>query len=204
MFLEKINKQLSAAILEAGYEEPKELQQKSFSKIKSGGDAIFIGPVNSGKTSSIVISTIQKLNYAVEDAPRALILVADKERALAMKEQFMLLGRNTDLRVIPVFEEGSMDNIKDAVYQGADVVVGTAKSLNKLYTTTGLNLNKLKMFVIDDASLILKHELQAQISRLSESIPKCQHLLFTEVLTERMEKHADTYMKAPVIVEVEK
>jgi superfamily II DNA/RNA helicase len=44
---------------------------------------------------------------------------------------------------------------------GVDVLIGTPIKLNEMFTTAGFNVNRLKMFIIDDADPILKlrHEL---------------------------------------------
>jgi ATP-dependent RNA helicase RhlE len=109
MFKEKYNKRLAAALALNGFEEPKEMQLKAITKINGGFDVIGIGPLNSGRTSLIVMSTVHKLQRAFEDAPRALILVSDMEKALAMKEKFLLFAKDTDLRIYSVSEEGKIE-----------------------------------------------------------------------------------------------
>jgi superfamily II DNA/RNA helicase len=50
MFKEKLHKKLASALLENGFEEPKELQKKCIPKINGGADVIAIGPNGSGKS----------------------------------------------------------------------------------------------------------------------------------------------------------
>ena len=78
MFKEKLNKKLASALLENGFEEPKEMQLKCIPKINGGSDVIGTGPKGCGKSSAIIIGAIQKLGRAFEDAPRALIIVSDE------------------------------------------------------------------------------------------------------------------------------
>jgi superfamily II DNA/RNA helicase len=203
MFLKKLNEGLASAISDAGYETPTELQKKSISKIKGGGDVVCIGPENSGKTSALVIALIQKLNAALDDVPRALIVVPDKEAADAMKEKFDLLGKNTDLRVFCVYSKLNLNKLKDSIYLGSDVVIGTIKTLSELYSNNGLNLTALKYFVIDDAELSLRNEVISQVDRLSDSIPKSQYIVFAKKMIDRIERLADRDMNYPTIIEVE-
>jgi ATP-dependent RNA helicase RhlE len=202
MFNEKLNKKLSAGLTEAGFETQKELQLKSIAKINGGFDAICIGPAGAGKTSTIAITAIQKLQRAIEDAPRAIILVADKEKAISLKEQFDLLAKHTDLRSVSVFEEGKINEQSGEIYFGTDVVIGTAKRLLEIYFQRNLNLNKIKLFVIDDAEMMIKNSWQGQVDRLALSLPKCQHLVFTTVLDEKIEKLISKFIIAPIVVEV--
>ena len=203
MFKEKLNKKLATAITEHGFEDPKPMQLKSIPKINGGSDLIGIGPKGCGKSSTIIITAIQKLVNAFEDAPRALIIVSDEVKALEMKEQFKLFSYNTDLRSEVAFEGGKIDAQTEAIYFGTDVVIGTAKRVLEIYFRKNFNLNKIKLFVIDDAEMIIKNGLQGQIDRLALSLPKCQHLVFTNELTPKIEKLIEKFIIAPIVIEVE-
>jgi ATP-dependent RNA helicase RhlE len=203
MAIEKLYKPLAEAMHEAGYAEPKELLLKSIAKINAGADIYGIGPKNCGKTTTAVIATIQKLKERWEDAPRALIIVSSKENAIAMKEQFQLLGKNTNLRAACVFEDAPIHKQFDEIYVGVDVVIGTAKRTMEIYFKQGLNINLLKLFIIDDAEMIVKQSLQGQIDRLILSLPKCQHLVFTDELGPKVEKLTEKFIKSPATIAVE-
>lgn len=203
MFKEKLNKKLSAALLENGFEEPNPMQLKCIPKINGGADVIGIGPLGCGKSSTVIMSAIQKLGTAFEDAPRALIIVSDEIKALEMKDQFRLFSHQTDLRAEVVFEGGKIDAQTEAIYFGTDIVIGTAKRVLEIYFRKNFNLNKIKLFVIDDAEMVIKNGLQGQIDRLALSLPKCQHLVFTNELTPKIEKLIEKFIIAPIIVEVE-
>ena len=201
MFIEKLNKKLVTALTENGFNEPKELQLKCLSKINAGIDVIAVAPDNSGKSTLIAISVIHKLQHALEDAPRAIIIVANKEKAIAMKEQFDLFAKETDLRALCLFEEGKINKQSVEVYEGTDVVIGTGKRVYELYFNQSLNVNKLKLFILDDAEQIIKNTWQSPIDRLGESIPKCQHLIFTNDFNSKIEKLVNKFMVAPVYID---
>lgn len=203
MFNEKLHKKLSQALTEAGFETQKELQKQAIPKINGGFDIIGIGPEKSGKTSIVSITAIQKLQRAFEDAPRAIVLVADKEKAIAMKEQFDLLAKHTDLRSVCVYEEGKINEQSGEIYFGTDIVIGTAKRLLEIYFQRNLNLNKIKLFVIDDAEMMIKNSWQGQVDRLALSLPKCQHLVFANELNEKIEKLISKFIVAPIIFEAD-
>jgi ATP-dependent RNA helicase RhlE len=203
MFKDKLNKKLNAVLVQNGFLEPKKIQLNTFAKISGGFDVIGLGPTGCGKSTTIAISAIQKLKYAVEDAPRALILVADKAKSLAMKEQFMLLTQETDLRITCVYEENDIEKDAQFVYTGTDILIGTPKRIIDLYFLWNLNINRLKLFVIDDAEMMPKIAAQGPIDRLALSLPKCQHLVFAESLNEKVEKLISKFIIAPTIIEVE-
>ncbi len=203
MFKQKLHKKLAAALESEGLSEPTELQAKCLSKINSGADVIAVGPEGSGRSTLVAIYAVQKLQTAVEEAPRAMVLVSSKEKALAMKELFDRLAAGTDLRAVAAYDEGKLEKQNEDIYTGTDLVIGTPKRTVELYLSRNLNLNKIKLFVIDDAELFVKHAWQGQIDRLGLSLPKCQHLVFTSDLNEKVEKLVQKFIVAPQVVETE-
>ena len=203
MFLKKLDEQLTIALEQEGFEKPTPIQKKSIGKMKSGRDCLFIAPEQSGKTTAIVITVIQQLKEAFEDVPRALIVVEDRAKAEAMKEQFDLLTEDTSLRVFAVFQGEHILKQRDRVYAGCDVLIGPAKFLNELYSNSGMNLNSLRMYIIDDGQTVFKHEITSQIDRLTTSTPETQRIVFTTGMNVRIQDYVDYYMIAPEIVEIE-
>lgn len=203
LFNDKLYKPLSLALAEHGFTAPTPLQEQCLSKINAGQDVIGIGPERAGKSTLIAISTIQKLKEAFEDAPRAFILAANAEKVLTLKTQFELLSPQTNLRVRCAYDGGKITPQGEDIYMGADVVIGTPKQSFELYLKQYLNLNQLKLFVIDDAELMIKYAYQSQIDRLIMSLPKCQHLVFTTDYTPKIERLVEKCMVAPLLMEVQ-
>jgi len=170
IFKKKLSSELSSALELAGITEPTELQQNSISRVKSGANCICVGPKGSGKTTGIVIGVIQCLKAALNDVPRAIIVVSDREKALELKEQFNALIRQSELRVFCAIDGEKYAQQKDKIYAGSDVVIGTARRFNELYSNNGLNLAALKMFIVDDAELVIKNEVHSQIERLAGGV----------------------------------
>jgi len=203
MINEKLDIQLIESLKENGFTASTELEQVCIPKIKSGRDLLCMGAKGSGKTTTIVVSVLQRLKASLDDNPRAVIVVADKDRALAMKNEFDRLGEYTDLRVHTACEDEKINDQKDKIYMGSDVVIGTAKRLNQIYSLYALNLGVVKIFAIDDAELVIKSTNYPQIDRLSESLPKAQRLVFAQDLTEWIERYAQEFMNVQEIIEIE-
>lgn len=203
MQLKKINEKLQQALLENGLSEANELQQETFSTLKSGADCIVIAPKGSGKSTTIVLNVIQQLVAEGEESPRALIIVEDKAKVLAMEELFEKLGKYTNLRVYGVHDKGDLEYDKNYISTGIDVLIGTPNRLNEMFTTAGYNVNRLKMFILDDADPILKLRHETKIMRISNSITKTQRLIFSEQLTERIEVLADKMLVEPFLFDFE-
>ncbi|SFD01727.1 DEAD/DEAH box helicase [Flavobacterium phragmitis] len=203
MKLKKINEKLQDGLIENGLTEANALQMETFSTIKSGADCVIVSPKGTGKTTTIVLNVIQQLAGKNEESPRALIIVEDKEKMTAMVELFEKLGKYANLEVYGVHDKGDMDYDKNYVSTGIDVLIGTPTKLNDMFSTAGYNVNRLKMFILDDADPILKLRHDPKITRISNSIAKVQRIIFTETLTERIEILADKIMIEPYLFDMD-
>lgn len=203
MKLKKILPHLQKSLEQAGLTEPTELQRETFGPIKSGVDLVIGGLREEGKTTAIVLNIIQRLDKAPanEIAPRALVMVKDKEKMLEMMELFQELGKHTDLRIYGVHDKTNLDDDKNQISVGIDVLIGTPIRLNDMFGGAGFDVNQLKMFVIDDLEDLLRTRQEPKIARLSESIGKTQRLFFTDVISERVEFLADRLMVEPLFME---
>jgi ATP-dependent RNA helicase RhlE len=203
MKLKKINEKLQEALIENGLTEANTLQQETFSTLKSGADCIIIAPKGSGKSTTIVLNVIQQLARDTEESPRALIIVEDKAKVLEMEELFEKYGKYTDLEVYGVHDKGDMEYDKNYISTGVDVLIGTPNKLSEMFTTAGYNVNRLKMFILDDADPILKLRHETKIMRISNSIVKTQRIIFSEQFTERIEVLAEKMLVEPFVFEID-
>ena len=204
MELKKINPNLQKALIENGLTEANEMQQETFSTIKSGKDAVIQSPPKSGKSTTIVINVIQRLEKTVGESTRALILVEDKERVLEMEEMFLQHGKYTDLSILGVHDKGDLDYDKNIISLGLDILIGTPTKINAIFASAGFNINTIKMLIIDDAEILFKNRMDAIVLRLSNSIEKTQRLIFCSQIIERVEAVADKIMIEPIFFEMEK
>lgn len=203
MQLKKINPLLQQALVENGLTEANQIQQETFSTIKSGVDAVIQAPQGTGKSTTIVLNVLQRLEKQMGESTRALVFVQNKEQVLEMVECFKKYGNYQDLRIIGVHDKGDIDYDKNMISLGTDIIVGTTTKINALFGSAGFNINTIKMFVIDDADILFKNRLDAVILRLSASIEKTQRLFFCSDITERVEILADKIMIEPLFFETE-
>ncbi|MCC8426091.1 DEAD/DEAH box helicase [Mucilaginibacter sp. UR6-11] len=199
----KLNKQLIKSATEAGYAVPKEIQQKTLTRIIGGQDIIAIAPEGFGKTTAYILGTLNRFNYSPEGVPKVLILVPEKEDVLAVIEQFELLNKNNSIAIVGLYVTPGTEAQMDALADGADIVVATPDRARAIYLKLALNLNKMELLIIDDADRMIKKGMQLPITELANSIGKCQHLVFTDVMHSRIEKLVAPFMNLPAIIEVE-
>jgi len=199
----KLNKQLLRSVADAGYVSPKDVQLKTLSRIMGGQDVIAVGPEGCGKTTTYILAILNRLKRNIEGVPLVLVLVPDKDKVLEVIAQFEKLNKNQSLLIVGLYATPGTESQMNALADGADIVVATPDRARAIYLKLGLNLNKIELLVVDDAQQIVKQGLQLPVAELANSITKCQHLVFTEVIHERLNKMIDPFMKQPAIVEIE-
>jgi superfamily II DNA/RNA helicase len=182
--------------------ELSELEKICIPKVKSGHDLLCVAGEGCGKTTTIVISVLQRLKKSLNDTPRAVVVVPDTDSAIEMKNEFTRFGEYTDLRVHLACDNEKIDIQKDRIYMGSDVVIGTTKRLNQIYSLYALDLSGIKLFVIDDAEEVFKNMNYAQVNRLSNGPAKTQFLLFANRMTDLIERFSEEIMTIQEAIEI--
>ncbi|WP_432221982.1 DEAD/DEAH box helicase [Flavobacterium sp. TMP13] len=203
MKLKKINEILQQNLVADGLTKANTLQRETFSTIKSGADCVIVAAEGTGRSTTIVLNVIQQLARETEESPRALIFVESKEKVLEMEALFDKYAKGTNLEIYGIHDKGDTDYDKNYISTGVDVLIGTPNKLNDMLSTAGYNVNRLKMFIIDDANSLLKLRHETKMMRISNSIAKTQRILFTEKLTERVEILIDKLMLEPYYFDIE-
>ncbi|HLT50748.1 MAG TPA: DEAD/DEAH box helicase [Arenibacter sp.] len=203
MAFKKIHPLLQEALDRLGFTEPLPFQKELLPKIKGGASVFGIAPEGAGKTNAIIMGTLQKLDCAAfEDAPRALIFVQDKAAALTLEAEFKKYTLRTDLRVYSVYEEHNIEAQRNEIFEGVDIVIATPKRLNRIFYLNGINLGKLKLFIVEDSEFLSKAKVFSDLIRTPQSLDRCQYLVFSTTFDERMERMQELFMANAQIVGV--
>ncbi|APG64509.1 DEAD/DEAH box helicase [Tenacibaculum todarodis] len=175
---------------------PTEIQKKGIPVIKSGANVYCTAPKDGGKTTALILTTLQKLKFEpVGTAPRTIVLVENKEKALEMYDAFVKYTRYTDLRVYVGYEQLHIDTQRSEIFEGVDVLISTPITLNKLFLLNGVNTSQLKMLSIDDAEFLKQKKSYTALMSISQSIEKCQFVLYSEKIDPTLKKFESYFMQ---------
>lgn len=193
MKLKKINSTLQENLERNGLLEPTTLQKKTFGTIKSGRDVVVFGPKEQGKTTAMIIAAIQRVDKLVEEdiATKVLVIVKDKFEVERLVEIFELYTKYMDLRIYGVHDYTDLDEDKNQLSLGNDILIGTGTRLNEMFASAGFDVNQLLMYIIDDIDIQLRNRLEPRLHRLSESIGKTQRVYFATEFVEQLDMFAD-------------
>jgi len=182
---------------------PTPFQSKSIPVIKSGSNVYCTAAKDSGKTTTLILTTLQKLKYeAVGNLPRAIVLVENKEKALELYDTFLTYTRNSSLRVYVGYEQLHLDVQKSEIFEGIDILISTPTTMNKLFLSNGVSTSQLTIFSVDDAEFLFQNNAYNAIMSITQSIDKCQFVLYSEKMQpilKRFESYFMEYSKKVII-----
>ncbi|MES2799004.1 MAG: DEAD/DEAH box helicase [Bacteroidota bacterium] len=195
MSLEKLRPELAEHLRVIEISELNEFQNQMIDTIKGGQNLLIEAPDGSGKSTLGILSAMQKIEEPAEGSPRALIIVPDDVRARELYAKLQLVCKYLDLTVDMAHEKGNMLQQRNDLFDGTEIIIGTPKRVFDLYIQNGFNVSKLKLFVLDDTLELMKKGHKFRISRIAESLPKCQHLMFSETFNDkRIEEYLEEFI----------
>ncbi|WP_413512590.1 DEAD/DEAH box helicase [Myroides odoratus] len=200
MKLKKIHPVLQNNLNQHGFVEPTILQKSTFGRIKSGQDFVLIAPKEEGKTTALLMAALQRADAPVDDmvSTRVLLVVRDKFEVERLVEEFDRLGDKMGIRVYGVHDYTNLDDDKNQMSLGNDILIGTAERLNLMFSGAGFDVNQLKMYAIDDVDQQLRSRLEPRLYRLSESIGKTQRVYFATNYVEALDMFVEKTMAEDV------
>lgn len=169
-----------------GFEDFLPAQKELFRKIREGKNLIVLNEGNTGFSSLLVMASLQKVPEPQEGSPRVIFICADDQEAIKRHDELKAWSRHMDLTIDLAHERGHQIQQRNLIFDGTEIVVGTTKRIYDLYIQSGLNLNMLKLFVIDDVNLTLKGQNLAHLTRISDSLPKCQVVIGAKEYDKKM------------------
>lgn len=196
MPFKKLHPEIQEKLAQFEIETPTPFQSKSIPIIKSGINVYCTAPKDSGKTTTLILTTLQRLKYrAIGNAPRAVILVENKEIAMELYDTFLAYTKNNSLRVYVGYEELHNDVQKSEIAMGIDILISTPKSMNKLFLTNGVSISDLKIISIDDAEFLVQQSAYKAIMSITQSIQKCQYVLYSEKMHPILKRFEGYFME---------
>ena len=175
---------------------PTPFQKASIPVIKSGANIYCTAPKDSGKSTTIILTTLQKLKCEeVGSAPRALVLVENRDSALTLYDAFIKYTRHTSLRVYACDDKLHIEMLTSEIFEGVDILIATPKTVCKLLLSEGLNITQLKIFNIDDADFLASKSAYTDVLAITQSIHKCQYVVYSEKTNSMLKRLETNFMQ---------
>jgi ATP-dependent RNA helicase RhlE len=194
-------------LIEAGYESPTPIQAQSIPSLLEGKDLLGIAQTGTGKTAAFTLPMLQKLanrNFSLAPSePRSLILAPTRELASQIKEQLDKYGKDLKLKNAVIFGGVGQASQVAALRNGLDILIATPGRLLDLMNQGHCRLNKVEIFVLDEADRMLDMGFINDIKKVIAKLPeKKQTMLFSATMPNEIVGIANRILKNPVRVEV--
>ncbi len=190
-----LEKPILDAILELGFKEPTEIQERAIPIIKKGADVMGQSETGSGKTAAFGLPILEKVKHGF--GIQSLIMAPTRELAEQIAKNLRSFSKHKKVFITTVYGGVSM-NPQIENLKSADIVVGTPGRLLDHLRRNTLSLSKIKFLVLDEADRMLDMGFIDDITQIISLCPKeRQTLLFSATFNHDVQKIALRYMKNP-------
>ncbi len=195
--------ELLGALSKLGYEEATPIQRQAIPELLTGRDLIGQAATGTGKTAAFALPILQNIDRNDAAIPLALIVVPTRELAVQVSEAFFKYGRESNVRVVPVFGGQPIQRQLQALKRGVHVVVATPGRAIDHIKRGSLDLDAVQTVVLDEADEMLDMGFTEDIEAILEATPDTrQTVLFSATMPPRIAKIAETYQRDPITVKI--
>jgi ATP-dependent RNA helicase RhlB len=202
-----IPEQVLRGIAETGFSICTPIQEQTLPTTLKGIDIAGQAQTGTGKTAAFLISLFTRLlaNDHPVGRPRALILAPTRELVIQIEADAKQLGAHCGFAVQAIY--GGVDYMKqkNALLDGADIIVGTPGRLIDYLKQKIYSLKDIEVLVIDEADRMFDLGFIADLRFILRKLPpfeKRQNMMFSATLNPRVMELAYEFMNSPTRVSV--
>jgi ATP-dependent RNA helicase RhlE len=199
----KISNPLRNALSDLGFERPTPIQADSFSVVLSGKDMVGIAQTGTGKTLGYMLPLLQDLKFSKEPNLRVLVLVPTRELVIQVVEEIEKFSKYLSLKTIGVYGGTNINTQRQAISEGADIIVATPGRLYDLALSRAIQLKTVKKLVIDEVDVMLDLGFRFQLTNIFDLLPdRRQNIMFSATMTEDVDALINDFFITPTKVSV--
>jgi len=200
----KLKDDLLRGIYAHGFEKPSHIQQRGIIPVIRGRDTIAQAQSGTGKTATFSIASLQLVDMKNPDC-QALILAPTRELAMQTHKVVTSLGDYMKVKSHACVGGTAVREDIQILQKGVQIVVGTPGRVNDMIGRNALRLDKLKMFVLDEADEMLSRGFKEQIYDVFQYLPsEVQVCLFSATMPVEILIITKRFMRNPVRILVKK
>lgn len=195
------------ALKEEGYTTPTPIQAQAIPIVLEQTDLLGCAQTGTGKTAAFAIPILQLLDSSKKTNPhrgiRSLILTPTRELAIQISESFSAYGRHLKVSNTVVFGGVKQHAQVAAIDRGVDVLIATPGRLLDLINQRIISLNKVEIFVLDEADRMLDMGFIHDVKKVISLLPKQkQTLFFSATMPKEIASLANSILNNPKKVSV--
>ncbi len=188
-----------------GFTKPTEIQEKVIPfLLESKRDIHVHAQTGTGKTLAFGIPLLHAIDPAVKKI-QGLIVAPTRELVLLIYESLKDISRGTNIIIEPVYGGMPINRQIASIKRGAQIIIGTPGRLNDHLRRKTMPLKALKVFVLDEADIMLDMGFKQEIDDILKYIPKDRLIwLFSATVKPGIRKLIKSHMKDVMSIKAEK
>ena len=193
-----LNEQLIAAIDAVGYEKPSPIQAKTIPLLLEGRDVLGQAQTGTGKTAAFALPTLANIDLSIKK-PQAMVLAPTRELAIQVAEAFQTYAsKMSGFQVLPIYGGQDYGIQLRSLKRGPQVIVGTPGRVMDHMRKGTLNLDALKVLVLDEADEMLRMGFIDDVEWVLEKTPPTRQIaLFSATMPDAIRRIATKYLNKP-------
>jgi len=196
-----IDKNIIRGVFSYGFEKPSPIQKKAIRPVLSGRDVIAQAQSGTGKTATFTLGVLGRINVA-ENKTQALILAHTRELALQIHNVFSQIGNYMDIIYnLSIKGISTSENINALCKKPRrpHIVIGTPGRVLDMINKRALQVDTIKMIVIDEADEMLSEGFVDQIYNILRTTPSdSQICLFSATMPSYFFDMSTKFMRDPI------
>ena len=181
-----------------GFEKPSEIQKRGIVKMMEGKDIIAQAQSGTGKTATFTIGMLESLDLS-SNTNQVLIMSHTRELSQqihnVIKQISKYLKVNVNLSVGGVSVTENISSLRKRPH----VIIGTPGRVLDMINKKYINVNTLKMLILDEADEMLSHIFINQIYDIFQNLPPTiQVCLFSATMNKSFFSITQKFMRDPV------
>ncbi len=198
-----LNDKILRGVYGYGFENPSPIQQRAIKPFLAGRDIIAQAQSGMGKTATFCLGVLGRLDPSKNET-QALVLAHTRELALQINMVFRSIGHyldihyNLSVKGVPIQENIESLNGKNRT---PHIVIGTPGRILDMIHKGALQIETLKMLVLDEADEMLSKGFLDQIYDIFKSLPSSIQVgLYSATMNDDFFKITNNFMRKPVNV----
>ena len=200
-----ISEEIQKAVADMGFVEASPIQSEAIPHILEGRDVIGQAQTGTGKTAAFGIPALELVNTA-EKKVQVLVLCPTRELALQVSEEIKRLAKyKKGLSVAAIYGGESIERQIMQLKRGVHIVIGTPGRVMDHMERRTLNLEHVRMIVLDEADEMLDMGFREDIETILQVMPEDrQTIFFSATMSKPILTLTKKYQSEPVLVKVVK
>lgn len=199
-----LSESLLKAILDLGFENPTEVQEKAIPLLlEKDTDMVALAQTGTGKTAAFGFPVIQKID-ANNRNTQALILSPTRELCLQITNEIKNYSKyEKGINVVAVYGGASITEQARDIKRGAQIIVATPGRMQDMINRGLVNISQISFCILDEADEMLNMGFYEDIVNILSNTPDDKNTwLFSATMPAEVARIGKQFMKDPIEITV--